>query len=45
MSNAAPLLIGRRENQIILDKISHGPRPNDMPAQRSFVHQVFGLAA
>jgi hypothetical protein len=27
MSNAAPLLIGRRENQIILDKISHGPRP------------------
>ena len=27
MSDAAPLLIGRRENQIILDKISHGPRP------------------
>ena len=27
MSDAAPPLIGRRENQIILDKISHGPRP------------------
>ena len=27
MSDAAPLPIGRRENQIILDKISHGPRP------------------
>ena len=27
MSDAAQLPIGRRENQIILDKISHGPRP------------------
>jgi hypothetical protein len=28
MSDAAPLLIGRRENQIILDKISRGPCPH-----------------